>query len=122
MLTGTARFEVTLALPRFRLESGFDLIAVLRQLGVRQAFTDHADFSGITEATRLLINAIAHKAYIDVDEQGTEAAAATAVTFRPTAAFRAPEPVTMTVDRPFLFAIWYAPAGLPLFLGQVSHP
>ena len=122
LLTGTTRFEVTLALPRFRLETGFDLIPVLTRLGVRQAFTDHADFSGITEATRLLINAIAHKAYIDVDEQGTEAAAATAVTFRPTAAFRAPQPVTMTVDRPFLFAIWYAPAGLPLFLGQVSHP
>ncbi len=122
LLSGTARFEVTLALPRFRLETGFDLIPVLTRLGVRQAFTDHADFSGITEATRLLINAIAHKAYIDVDEQGTEAAAATAVTFRPTAAFRAPQPVTMTVDRPFLFAIWYAPAGLPLFLGQVSHP
>ena len=122
LLAGTARYEVTLALPRFRLETGFDLVAVLRRLGVQQAFTDHADFSGITEATRLLINAIAHKAYVDVDEQGTEAAAATAVSFRPTAAFRAPQPVTMTVDRPFLFAIWYAPAGVPLFLGQVSHP
>jgi len=122
LLTGTARFQVTLALPRFRLETGLDLVPVLRQLGVRQAFTDHADFSGITEAVRLLIDAIAHKAYVDVDEQGTEAAAATAVSFRPTAAFRAPPPVTMTVDRPFLFAIWYAPAGLPLFLGQVSQP
>ena len=122
LLAGTARYEVTLALPRFRLETGFDLVAVLRRLGVQQAFTDHADFSGITGATRLLINAIAHKAYVDVDEQGTEAAAATAVSFRPTAAFRAPQPVTMTVDRPFLFAIWSAPAGVPLFLGQVSHP
>src|SRR5580692_7917520 len=54
--------DVPLALPRFRLETGFDLIPVLTRLGVRQAFTDHADFSGITEATRLLINAIAHKA------------------------------------------------------------
>jgi serpin B len=122
LLAGTARYEVTLALPRFRLETGFDLVAVLRRLGVQQAFTDHADFSGITEAPRLLINAIAHKAYVDVDEQGTEAAAATAISFRPTAAFRAPQPVTMTVDRPFLFAIWSAPAGVPLFLGQVSHP
>jgi serpin B len=122
LLAGTVRYEVTLALPRFRLETGFDLVAVLRGLGVQQAFTDHADFSGITGATRLLINAIAHKAYVDVDEQGTEAAAATAVTFRPTAAFRAAQPVTMTVDRPFLFAIWSAPAGVPLFLGQVSRP
>jgi len=122
LLAGTARYQVTLALPRFRLESAFDLVPVLRQLGVRQAFTPDADFGGITEAARLAINAAAHKAYIDVDEQGTEAAAATAVSFRPTAAFRAPEPVEMTVDRPFLFAIVHGPAGLPLFLGQVSRP
>ena len=122
LLAGTARYQVTLSLPRFRLETAFDLVPVLRQLGVRQAFTEHADFGGITEAVRLAIDAVAHKAYIDVDELGTEAAAATAVSFRPTAAFRAPEPVTMIVDRPFLFAIVYGPATLPLFLGQVSHP
>ena len=81
-----------------------------------------ADFGGITDAARLAVSAVAHKAYIDVDEQGTEAAAATAVSFRPLAAFRAPPPVTMTVDRPFLFAIVHTPTGLPLFLGQVSHP
>ena len=122
LLAGTARYQVTLALPRFRLETAFGLISVLQRLGVRQAFTDGADFTGITGAARLLINAIAHKAYIDVDEQGTEAAAATAVSFRPSSVFRAPEPVTMTVDRPFLFAIVHGPTGLPLFLGQVSHP
>lgn len=122
LLAGATRYQVTLALPRFRLESAFGLIPVLQRLGVREAFTDRADFTGITGAVRLAINAIAHQAYIDVDEQGTEAAAATAVSFRPTAAFRAPEPVTMTVDRPFLFAIVHGPTGLPLFLGQVSHP
>ena len=122
LLTGTARFRVTLALPRFRLEAAFDLIPVLRRLGVQQAFADGADFGGITEAARLLISAIAHKAYVDVDEQGTEAAAATAVSMRPAAAFRVPPPVTMTVDRPFLFAIVHGPTGLPLFLGQVSQP
>ena len=73
-------------------------------------------------AERLLINAVAHKAYVDVDEQGTEAAAATAIGFRPTAAFRASTPVTMTVDRPFVFAIIHTPTGLPLFIGQVRHP
>jgi serpin B len=122
LLAGTARYQVTLALPRFRLETAFGLISVLQRLGVRQAFTDGADFTGITGAARLLINAIAHQAYIDVDEQGTEAAAATAVSFRPSSVFRAPEPVTMTVDRPFLFAIVHGPTGLPLFLGQVSQP
>ena len=110
LLAGTARHQVTLALPKFRLETALDLIPVLRRLGVTQAFTASADFGGITDAARLAVSAVAHKAYIDVDEQGTEAAAATAVSFRPTAAFRAAQPVTMTVDRPFLFAIWSARA------------
>ena len=122
LLAGTSRYQVTLSLPRFRVEAAFDLVPVLRQLGVTEAFTPRADFSGITEAERLLINAVAHKAYVDVDEQGTEAAAATAITFRPTAAFRAPPSVTMTVDRPFVFAIIHTQTGLPLFTGQVSHP
>ncbi len=122
LLTGASRYQVTLSLPRFRVEAAFDLVPVLRQLGVTEAFTSRADFSGITEAERLLINAVAHKAYVDVDEQGTEAAAATAIVFRPTAAFRAPPSVTLTVDRPFLFAIIHTRTGLPLFVGQVSHP
>jgi serpin B len=122
MLAGTARYQVTLSLPRFRLETAFDLVPALRRLGVREAFTAEADFSGITTAERLLISAVAHKAYIDVDEQGTEAAAATGVSFRPTAAFRAPPRVTMIVDRPFLFAIIDSATSLPLFLGQVSRP
>jgi serpin B len=122
LLAGTSRYQVTLALPRFRLEAGFDLVPALRRLGVEQAFTRQADFSGITEAERLAINAVGHKAYVDVDEQGTEAAAATAIVFRPTAVFRAPPPVTMTVDRPFLFAIIHTPTGLPLFVGQVRDP
>jgi serpin B len=122
VLAGPSRYQVTLAMPRFRVEAAFDLVSVLRRLGVTEAFTRQADFSGITEAERLLIGAVAHKAYVDVDEQGTEAAAATAITFRPTAVFRAPPPVTMTVDRPFLFTIIHAPTGLPLFAGQVRHP
>jgi serpin B len=122
LLAGVSRHQVTLSLPKFRVESAFDLVPVLRRLGVSQAFTDGADFSGITEAERLLINAVAHKAYVDVDEHGTEAAAATAISFRPLAAFRTPPAVTMIVDRPFLFAIIHTPTGLPLFAGQVSHP
>jgi serpin B len=89
---------------------------------VRAAFTDGADFSGITGQARLLIDAIMHKAYVEVDEHGTEAAAATGMVFRPTAAFPAVNQVTMTVDRPFLFAIIHVATGLPLFLGQASHP
>lgn len=122
LLAGAARHQVTLSLPRFRLEAAFDLIPALRRLGVAAAFGDNADFGEITEAAPLRIGAVAHKAYVDVDEHGTEAAAATAIAFRPLAATRPPPPVTMVVDRPFLFAIVDSTTGLPLFLGQVSHP
>jgi serine protease inhibitor len=57
-----------------------------------------------------------------VDEHGTEAAAATAITFRPLAATRPPSPVTMVIDRPFLVAIVDTATSLPLFLGQVTRP
>jgi len=122
LLADMSRNQVALSMPRFRLESAFDLIPTLKRLGVAEAFSERADFSGITEAERLRISAVAHKAYVDVDEQGTEAAAATAVVFQRLAAVLTPPPVTMIVDRPFLFAIIHTPTGLPLFLGQVTHP
>jgi len=122
LLAGTARHQVTLSLPRFRLEAAFDLIPALRRLGVVVAFGGDADFGGITDAAQLRIGAVVHKAYIDVDEQGTEAAAATAIVIRAAAAMRPPPSVTMVVDRPFLFAIVDTATSLPLFLGQVSHP
>lgn len=122
LLAGAARHQVMLALPRFRLEASFDLIPALRRLGVTEAFSRDADFSGITAAEPLHIGAVAHKAYIDVDEQGTEATAATAVVIAMRAAIRAAQPVTMIVDRPFLFAIIDTATGLPWFLGQVSRP
>jgi serpin B len=122
LLTGATRQSVALSLPKFRQRAGFGLIPVLQQLGVQDAFTSAADFSGITSAERLLIGAVVHQAYIDVDEEGTEAAAATAVAMRPMALRRGPEPVRMVVDRPFLFAITDTATGLPLFLGQVSRP
>jgi serpin B len=122
LLEGAARHRVSLALPKFRQRAAFGLVPALRQLGIDTAFTDRADFSGITSAERLFIDAVVHQAYIDVDEQGTEAAAATAITMRPMAAIREPDPITMTVDRPFLFAIIDTASGLPLFLGQVVRP
>jgi serpin B len=120
---GTSR-RVTLALPRFRQEGEFGLIPALRQLGIRRAFQPgEADFTGITTAEPLSISAVMHKAYIDVDEHGTEAAAATAVVIRTVAAVRSDAlPVTMTVDHPFLFAITDTSTGLLLFLGRVTRP
>ena len=122
LLAGAARQRVALSLPKFRQRAGFGLIPVLRQLGVEDAFTDAADFSGITAQERLFISAVVHQAYIDVDEQGTEAAAATAISMRPMAMRQEPDPIRMVVDRPFLFAIIDTATGLPLFLGQVTRP
>ena len=122
LLAGTAMHQVALSLPRFRLEAAFDLIPALQRLGVTEAFGADADFGGITSAEPLQIGAVAHKAYIDVDERGTEAAAATAVVIRTRAAVRPTPPVTMVVDRPFLFAIVDTSTSLPVFLGQVTRP
>jgi serpin B len=122
LLAGAARHHVKLSLPRFRLKTGANLVSALRQLGVSRAFTKAADFTGITQAAKLQIGAIAHQAYIDVDEHGTEAAAATAVVFMASSVARPIAPVTMVVDRPFLFAVIDTTTNTPLFLGQVTTP
>ena len=106
LLTGLAPHQVTLALPKFRVTSQFSLAPTLTALGMPLAFTSRADFTGITTAEPLHISNVVHQAYLDVDEQGTEAAAATAVVIRAAARVMMPDPpVEMTVDRPFLFAI-----------------
>ena len=123
LLAGLATRQVTLALPRFRVTSQFALRPVLTGLGMPLAFTAGADFSGITTAERLAISEVVHQAYIDVNEQGTEAAAATAITIMAAArALGGDPPVQVTVDRPFLFAVADTGSGLPLFLGQVTDP
>ena len=105
------------------MTSGFALRPVLAALGMPLAFTDEADFSGITTAQRLRIDEVVHQAYIDVNEAGTEAAAATAVVMTASARLMHPElPVEMIVDRPFLFALTDLRSGLPLFLGRVADP
>jgi serpin B len=122
LLDGASPHRVTLFLPRFRVETQTDLTAVLGGLGVRTAFGPDADFSGITGRKDLRISAAIHKAYVDVDERGTEAAAATALVMRAAALMKPPPAVELVVDRPFLFAIIDAASGMPLFLGQVTRP
>jgi serpin B len=121
--TGVASRQISLTLPRFRVTSSFDLPPALAGLGITLALSrGQADFSGITTAEHLFIGQAVHKAYIDVDEQGTEAAAATALGGMTTRARVADPPVEVTVDRPFLFAITDTASGLPLFLGRVTDP
>jgi len=121
-ITGTLAYqEVQLGLPAFGTETQVGLGAVLRAMGMPTPFdADAADFSGMTAADRLFIGAVVHQANIDVDEKGTEAAAATAVVIRATG--MAAEPVTLTVDRPFIFALRDLDTGAVLFLGRITKP
>lgn len=118
---GFAERLVRLSLPRFGTESKLELADTLAALGMPLAFDpQRADFSGITTAERLFISDVIHQANLDVDEKGTEAAAATAVVMRAGAA--PAEPVTLTVDRPFLFALRDTQTGAIVFFGRVTDP
>jgi serpin B len=113
--------SVALDFPRFGIETQADLATVLAALGMPRAFDPVlADFSGITTAQQLYISAVIHQANIDVDEKGTEAAAATAVVMRATA--EPAGPVTLRVDRPFLFLLRDVPTGAIVFMGRVVDP
>ncbi|HJR50910.1 MAG TPA: serpin family protein, partial [Gemmatimonadales bacterium] len=115
----TGRFEqrlVTLTLPRFRVEYGRKLAADLSALGMGIAFSKGADFSRIADDD-LYITRVEQKTFIEVNEEGTEAAAATAVGVAPTSA---PLESVMRVDRPFVFAIRERFSGAVLFLGVMN--
>ena len=114
-------YRVALGLPRFEYTYAASLVPPLRALGMTDAFDEElADFSGITGERDLVISDVLHKAFVSVDEQGTEAAAATAVLFRATG--MPAEPFTLTVDRPFLFVLRDRPTGSVLFIGRVLEP
>ncbi|MCL7452602.1 MAG: serpin family protein [Anaerolineae bacterium] len=111
---------VSLTMPRFEFDAEFSLKEALATLGMPQAFTEAADFSGMTGNRDLLISEVVHKAFVAVDEAGTEAAAATAVEMAVTGA--PAEPVQVTLDHPFLFLIRDIETGTILFLGRVVDP
>ncbi len=114
--------EARLYLPRFEFSSAASVKQALQALGMQVAFEDEADFSGITGARDLKISDVIHKAFISCTEKGTEAAAATGITFAETSAMLPEEPVDLRFDRPFLFAIYDIPSGQILFLGRVNDP
>jgi serpin B len=112
--------QIALSLPRFEVESDFSLVEALTAMGMPDAFTGAADFSGMTGSRDLFIAEVVHKAFVSVDEAGTEAAAATAVVMVEMAM---PEkPVEVTVDRPFVFLIRDIETGAVLFVGRVVDP
>lgn len=113
--------QVALTLPRFRFESYFRLAETLKAMGMQTAFIPYqADFSGMDGTRDLYIGDVLHKAFVSVDEEGTEAAAATAVIIKIVAL---PEPpVEVIVDRPFIFFIRDLRTGAIVFFGRVLNP
>ena len=115
------KHQVNIAFPRFTFTSSLGLKKVLGDMGMAVAFSGQADFSGMTSGERLCIDAVIHKAFVAVDEKGTEAAAATAVTMRPTAIEVAPM-ANFRADHPFIFVIREHKTGEILFMGRVTQP
>lgn len=120
-LANLAPADVTLRMPKFEFESPFNLSDALIEMGMPLAFDENrADFSGMTDQQDLYIGNVIHKAFVAVDEKGTEAAAATAVVMESATAMM-PENV-LTIDRPFLFFIRDVETGQILFIGRVLNP
>jgi serpin B len=118
IVAGLVPQAVMLGLPRFKIETSQGLGDLLKSLGMTSAFSyGPADFSGMDGTRNLYIAKVIHKAFIDVAEKGTEAAAATAVTMSAGAA--APQGLRISVDRPFLYFLRDQPTGAILFMGRV---
>jgi len=109
--------NVSVYLPRFSVESSVELTHTVSAMGMPLAFSHDADFSGMNRKRNLWISAMAHQARVDVDEEGTQAAAATAVVMT----LGGPRPV-FRADHPFVFIIRHNPTGAILFLGRVLNP
>ena len=112
--------EILVFLPKFKMTSQFSLGKTLTSMGMSDAFAGKADFSGMTGKKDLYISEVIHKAFVDVNEEGTEAAAATAVTMK-LLSMPALPPV-FRADHPFIFLIRHNPSKSILFLGRVANP
>ncbi len=116
--------DVVVHLPRFKLEAGYELSLVLGRLGIRQAFTNRADLAGMSDEPGLHLDAVVQRTYVDVNEEGTEAAA---ITLALCAGLAEPEeipppPPVFRADHPFLFLILERETGTALFIGRVMNP
>ena len=111
-------------LPKFKVETSYNLKDYLIDLGIIDAFNNNADFSGIDSTDYLLISKVLHKAFIEVNEEGTEAAAATAVIMdlKSIGPGEPPERITFNCDHPFVFTIYHKETGTILFMGVINNP
>ena len=112
---------IELGLPRYTIKWRTELVPPLQKLGVRSLFSAaNADLTGMAPQAELFISKVLHQTYIRVDEEGTEAAAATAMFAAPGSSPGMPKPLIF--DRPFVAVLWHEPAATPLFITMVSKP
>ena len=109
-------------MPKFKMTRDFELSRVLAAMGMPDAFSGNADFSGMDGKRLFFISAVIHKAFVDVNEKGTEAAAATAVVMTTTAVMPHEPPKVFRADHPFIFVIRHNSSGTILFLGRLIDP
>jgi serpin B len=121
ILAGLQSTKVELHFPKLRVEGDFGLKNPLAALGMKKAFTPEADLSGITKAEPLRLTDVIHKTFVDIDEHGTEAAAATVTVGGASGGAYVP-PVVMKVDRPFFMAIVDRQTKTLVFFGRVLEP
>ncbi len=114
--------RVALSLPRFKFETKYYLKAMLKRMGMVTPFSNSADFSGFTTKEGLKIAKVIHGASITVDEEGSEAAAATAIIMKTKGIHKAPHYIEFRADHPFIFMIRDRKSGVVLFMGRVMKP
>ncbi|BAY26547.1 serpin family proteinase inhibitor I4 [Calothrix sp. NIES-2100] len=119
-MTQFRKREGSIKLPRFKTDYEVTLNDALKALGMEEAFSTKANFSGIGK--NLTISQVKHKTFVEVNEEGTEAAASTSVSIVATSAMQKPEPFKMIVDRPFFCAIRDNQTGSVLFMGSIMEP
>ena len=119
----THRERVNIWLPRFKLDEGFNVNDALKKMGMKDMFSDKSDLSGMNGGKDLYVSQVIHKAFVEVNEEGSEAAAATVVVIkgRCTSASAPPE-INFRADHPFLFFIREKATGFILFIGRLSSP
>jgi len=114
--------KMKLFVPKFGMENSYNLVETLKKLGMKTAFEDTADFSGMTGSKDLKISDVVHKTFLQVNEGGTEAAAATGVVIGLTSAMPPEDLIEMRFDHPFLLMIRENSTGTIVFLGRYMQP
>jgi serpin B len=122
MLADLNAQEVNVQLPKFKLTESLELSKLLSEMGMPLAFRDEADFSGMADRRDIFFSMVIHKAYLDVDESGTEAAAASGIVMVVSGARFRTRPFIFRADHPFLFLIRDRRTGIILFIGRLVNP